>query len=368
MKRIFLYAYDRRNLGDDLFVHTVAKRYLDTQFYIWSSKKNQQTFACLPNLKVIDQGSRLVHFLQKLRPSLVARYKASLEGRCDAVVYIGGSIFMEYPNWEQISTWWEYESENRPFYVLGANFGPYHTEAYREKMAGIFAKMQDVCFRDRYSYDLFRNVDTVRQAPDILFSYPMPKVPVKGKQIFVSVINCAGRDEHHGLVSYNACYVANMAKILQGYLDDGCSLILASFCKEEGDEDGIKKIVAAMGYAGNLRIRALCYDGTNAHELTTAIAESEYVIATRFHGTILALAAGRPVLPIIYSDKTLHVLEDMGFDGVTFDLRQDQLWDYAESRQNLQVPATSSIAAQREAAQRHFSRLDQQLHLVEKKL
>ena len=99
MKKAFLYAYDRQNLGDDLFVHAITGRYPNTQFYMWSDRKNQETFSCLPNLTVIDKDSRFVHLLHKLRPSLVARYRAWLEKRCNAVVYIGGSIFMEYPNW-----------------------------------------------------------------------------------------------------------------------------------------------------------------------------------------------------------------------------------------------------------------------------
>lgn len=347
MKKAFLYAYDRQNLGDDLFVHTITGRYPNTQFYMWSDPKNQETFSCLPNLKVIDKDSGFVHFLHKLRPSLVARYRAWLEKRCDAVVYIGGSIFMEYPNWEQLCTWWEYEAQNRPFYVLGANFGPYHTEGYREKMAEIFANCRDVCFRDRYSADLFPGL--VRQAPDILFGYPMPKATVKPNQVFVSVINCAGRDESHDLKDHDGRYVANMAALLQQLLDGGKSLILASFCKEEGDEEGIRKILTAMGAQNDPRIRTLFYDGTNAEALTTAIAESAGVIATRFHAVILAMAAGRPVLPILYSDKTKHVLEDLDFCGAMYDLRENAPWATAE------MTAATTPAAE---AARHFEKLD----------
>ena len=354
MKKVFLYAYDRQNLGDDLFVHTITQRYPDVQFYMWSDRKNKKTFADLPNLKVIDRDSRFVHALNRLRPSLVARYKAMIEGRCDAVVYIGGSIFMEYPNWEQICSWWEWTAKNRPFYVLGANFGPWHTEAYREKMAEIFAHCKDVCFRDRYSYELFWDVDTVRVAPDILFSYPMPQVPIREKQVFVSVINCAGRDESHNLDSCDARYVENMAKLLNGYLSEGCQLVLASFCKEEGDEEGICKILAAMGCENNPRVQVLCYDGTNAEALTRVIAESEGVVATRFHATILALAAGRPVLPIVYSDKTKYVLEDLGFDGVVYDLRREEDWWWhggCGNQTDLRVPTME--------AQGHFVKLDE---------
>lgn len=351
MKKAFLYAYDRKNLGDDLFVHTIAKRYPEVHFYMWSNRDNKQTFSCLQNLKVIDKDSRFVHLLHKLRPSLVARYKSMIEERCDAVVYIGGSIFMEYPNWEQICTWWDWTAKNRPFYVLGANFGPYHTEAYRAKMEEIFKDCRDVCFRDKYSAGLFPGV--VRQAPDILFGYPMPKVPVKEDQIFVSVINCAGRDESHNLNDHDGRYVANMAGLLRQLLDEGKKIVLASFCKEEGDEEGIQKILAAMGCENDPRIRVLCYDGTNADKLTCAIAESAGVIGTRFHATILAMAAGRPVLPIVYSDKTKHVLEDLGFAGTVYDLRENTPWTAVQM--TMIIPPTTE-------AEGHFEKLDQVLN------
>lgn len=350
MKKTFLYAYDRRNLGDDLFVEHIARRYPDAQFYIWSGAENEAAYGSIPNLKWIDPDSWVVRSLRKLRPSLVARYRAWLENRCDAVVYIGGSIFMEYPNWEQISTWWEYEAKNRPFYVLGANFGPYRTEGYREKMEAIFKDCRDVCFRDKYSAGLFPGV--VRYAPDILFSYPMPKVPVKENQVFVSAINCAGRDESHYLNDHDTRYVANMAVLLQQLLDEGKQLVLASFCKEEGDEEGIRKILAAMGAQDDPRVRVLCYDGTNRQEMVTALAESALVVGTRFHAAILALAAGRPVLPIVYSDKTKHVLEDLGFTGTVYDLREDAFWTTVKT-----ATAVTPVAE----AEGHFKKLDQVL-------
>lgn len=326
MKKIFLYAYDRQNLGDDLFVHTIANRYPDAKLYMWSTADNKNTFATLPNLKVIDRDSRLVRFLSRLRPSLVSRYKAWFERRADAVVYIGGSIFMEYPNWAQLSTWWDWTATNRPFYVLGANFGPYHTEAYRERMADIFSKMKDICFRDRYSYDLFSNVDTVRCAPDILFSYPMPKIQIEKGRIFVSVIDCSGRDEAHSLSKFDGSYVRNMSSLLNDYLSKGFSVTLSSFCEEEGDENGIKKILHRIDASYKSKVNVLNYNGTNAEDITEAISASELVIATRFHATILALAAGRAVLPIIYSDKTKNVLNDLGFQGTVFDLRNESDW------------------------------------------
>lgn len=364
MKKIFLYAYDKQNLGDDLFVHTITKRYPDVQFYIWSDRGNRKTFQALPNLKVLDKNGALVRMLNWLRPSFVSRYRAWLENRCQAVVYIGGSIFMEYENWEQILTWWEYEAKNRPFYIMGANFGPYKSEGFRNKLADIFRDAKDVCFRDRYSYEKFCEVPTVRCAPDILFSYPMPKVPVIEKQLFVSPIDCASRGEgENSLSAYSENYISTLSGLLKHYLSDGYRLVLASFCKAEGDDHAIAQLLSAMSLGqDDPRVRILSYDGTNVDEMTGAIAESEYVIATRFHAAILALAAGRPLFPIVYSDKTIHVLEDIGFQEHFADLRSTEPITYAESRANLDVPQTLDVGKLAKNAQEHFKMLDLRIH------
>lgn len=363
MKKIFLYAYDKQNLGDDLFVHTITKRYPGAQFYMWSDRDNRRVYQALPNLKVLDKDGLWVHFLQKLRPSLVSRYRSWLEKRCQAVVYIGGSIFMEYENWEQILTWWEYEAKNRPFYIMGANFGPYKSEGFRNKLAEIFGNARDICFRDRYSYEKFKDVPTVRCAPDILFSYPMPKVPVVEKQLFVSLIDCESRGEgESSLAGFNEYYISTLCGLLKTYLNDGFHVVLAAFCKNEGDEHAIKKLLDAMNLTPNMtNVKVLSYDGTNAEALTTALAESEYVIATRFHAAVLAIAAGRPVFPIVYSDKTIHVLEDIGFQGNYADLRRMTSITYAESRANLDKPQTLDVGRLAEHAQEHFELLDLQM-------
>ena len=38
---------------------------------------------------------------------------------------------------------------------------------------------------------------------------------------------------------------------------------------------------------------------------------AESVIATRYHAVILSMLFGKKVYPIVYSDKTVHVLEDI---------------------------------------------------------
>lgn len=358
MKRVFLYAYDKINLGDDLFIHCITRRYPGVMFYLWTDIKNKITFQNIPNLKILDKDARSVHILNKIRGSFSVRYKNWWEKRCNASVYIGGSIFMEYGTWRNQTTWLEYQAENRKFFILGANFGPYKTEAYREKLNEVFLKMEDVCFRDKYSQNKFIGNSKVRYAPDILLSYTMPRRSIKKKQIFVSVIDCAGRDD---IKIYEKSYIGNMTKILKRYLDEGCSVILASFCKEEGDEKAIQNLSLTLDYSSGSKIETIGYNGTNAELVLGKLAESEYVIASRFHATILAMAAERPVLPVIYSDKTLHILEDMKFEGVTFDLRKNKNWDYMRSRKNWDHPVELLNGDFKVASENHFKKLDRLL-------
>lgn len=364
MKKVFLYAYDRRNLGDDLFVHTIVKRYPDTRFYMWSDKTNQTTFQSLHNLKVMDKDSVFVQLLKRIRPSFVSRYRAWMESRCQAVVYIGGSIFMEYENWKQILNWWEYEAENRPLYIMGANFGPYRSEAFRNKLAEIFCSSRDVCFRDQYSYKKFCKIPTVRYAPDILFSYPVEKTDVIHKQIFVSPIDCSTRGEgEHTLSAYSDNYFSTLRRLLNNYLEDGYCLVLASFCSEEGDDQAVKKLLGALSLTeDDHRVKCLFYDGTNIKDMLAGISSSEYVIATRFHAAILALVTGRPVFPIVYSDKTINVLQDIGFRGNYADLRDLEPISYEYSKFNLEHSQNIDAEHLARMAEGHFSMLDQCLN------
>lgn len=59
-------------------------------------------------------------------------------------------------------------------------------------------------------------------------------------------------------------------------------------------------------------VRTILY-ANNDHEILSEISASEYVIALRFHATVLGLAAGCKVLPLLYSNKTRHVFEDLEY-------------------------------------------------------
>lgn len=361
MKRIFLYAYDRINFGDDLFIRTICRRYKNVKFYIWSYKYNKDVFKNIKNLIVIDKNSRPLKFLENKITPLFSRYYSFMEKRCDAIVYIGGSIFIEYDNWQQSFVWWDYEALNRKFYILGANFGPYKTEEYRNKLASIFNNVQDICFRDKYSYNLFSDVKKVRYAPDILFNYQCKTTETK-KQIFISVIDCLSRESGlDKLCDKEENYINILLKYIGIYVNKGYTVVLSSFCKIENDEKAINKILDRIDSNVERSVKIVNYNGENTDNVVSAMAESEFVIASRFHGTVLGFALDKPVLPIVYSDKTINILKDLSFKGRYIDIRKINSESYVELDNNYDFQRIADIQQIRKDSEKHFEKLDKLL-------
>lgn len=360
-KKVFLYAYDKVNLGDDLFIRTIVNRYPAVTFFLWSNKENKKIFEDCKNLVVVDRDSKFNQFLNKVRASLSVRYQERLKKKCVAVVYIGGSIFMEYPSWKNIMEWWNYQSSHYPFYVVGANFGPYQSKEYKDAMGKMFINLKDVCFRDKYSYNLFQKFDTVRYAPDILFSYPMPIVEKKKKQIYISVINCI--EKENGKYKCYALEYENMINtITNHFLNNGYYIKLVSFCKEEGDEEAVRRIKNMFCNHDRYEyIQELNYNGYNYEKVLYELACSEYVIATRFHAIILSLVAKQKVFPIIYSDKSVNMLKDIRFSGEYLILSKIGNFDLENIYYNLENRVQIDISDIITKSQNHFTEVDKLL-------
>ena len=148
--------------------------------------------------------------------------------------------------------------------------------------------------------------------------------------------------------------------LLNDYLHNGYTLTLSSFCKEEGDEEAIARLRAKMGIEDtDPRVKNVFYNGKNEDEVLAAMASAEGIIATRFHAAILGLVAKRPVLPIVYSDKTLHVLEDIGFTGKVLDLRKGDSITFEEAQENFQKICLPDVDKLAKEAEQHFAKLDE---------
>ena len=173
--KIYVDAYLSKNLGDDLFINILTKRYPQHQFYaISKGEKGYNT----KNFKVYS-NTYIFKILKKFQ------WEKYLANHYDTVVTIGGSMFMERGDTNR-----DFSMGKNKRYVLGINFGPYKTQEYYNNIYNMLSDVEDVCFRDKYSYNLFKELPNARQAADIVFSMDTSNIKITNrKRAIISIIS-----------------------------------------------------------------------------------------------------------------------------------------------------------------------------------
>ena len=302
MKKVFIMAYLRKNLGDDLFVKMLLEKYKNIDFYIKYDKHEYLDFLKnYDNLHILDGKDTD----EELYNSDVNEY--------DAYIYIGGSIFMEGGlSYNLSEKFYDFvrrcKENNKPFCYISCNYGPYKTQEYFELSRNNFKECTDICFRDLYSHSLFSDIETVRYAPDFAFSYNIPDVPKMKNSIGISVIDLGIRDD---LKSKHDEYINFLCRNINNYINSGNQVYLFSFCEHEGDEITIDKII--NNFPNETRIHAVKYSG-DIDEFLQTYNQMEYMICARFHAMILSTIAKQKIYVMSYSKKVDRVIEDLELD------------------------------------------------------
>lgn len=302
MKKVFIMAYLRKNLGDDLFVKMLLEKYKNIDFYI---KYDKHEF-----LDVLKKYENL-HVLhgkdtdEELYNSDVNEY--------DAYIYIGGSIFMEGGlSYNLSNKFYDFvrrcKENNKPFCYISCNYGPYKTQEYFELSRNNFMECTDICFRDMYSHSLFSDIETVRYAPDFAFSYNTPETPKIDGSVGVSVIDLNIRDD---LKEKHNQYINFLVRNIKNYISSGKSVYLFSFCEHEGDEKTIDEIMNI--FKNESKIHVVKYNG-DIDEFLNEYNQMEYMICARFHAMILSTIAKQKIYVMSYSKKVDRVIEDLELD------------------------------------------------------
>lgn len=310
--KVYLNAYLNKNLGDDLFIKIITDRYPSVVFYT-HSVYNYHNFA--NNLKIKNQNfyTKLDKITKKYNNgnNILTKFIHKIKyTNIDSIVFIGGSIFMQ-KSFENTDIYYKYyKLGKKPYYFIGANFGPYFNEAFISNHVNLLKNANDVCFRDTFSKSLFPNIPSIRTASDLVLGMDDFKNIETKKQILISVIDLNIRPD---LIEYISDYETAISQLAKLYSTLGYNVILMSFCKKEGDEEAITRILSLIDSEKYSSISKYFYNG-NIDESLDIIKSSEKIFATRFHAMILALKFTKELVPIVYSNKTLNYLNDINFN------------------------------------------------------
>lgn len=314
MNRIFVHAYLAGNFGDDLFVYILCKRYPKTQFSIIADSSYKETFQDIRNLKVYGYDDAIVKgwnaFWKRLRNVDRGFWKMLLK-LSDAVVHIGGSSFVQH--FDDYSAFFEYDKTlrrlSRRMYLIGANFGPYTDEQYYHQYYELFRKYNGICFRDQYSYQLFKDLSNVRFAPDVAFNMGSSENKrTSEKKVLISVIDLEERNGKYPIAQYMKLYERTMQRIAEYYLERDYSVVFMSFCESQGDEKAINRIIGRMGKTENV---GTYFYHNKIEEVLALFSEAQIVVGTRLHSIILGWLNRKKVFPVVYDKKTQNILNDL---------------------------------------------------------
>lgn len=354
-----IYSYANFNLGDDLFIKLLCERYPNTQFGLYAPKRYKSIFKDLDNIVIHPRDSifyaGLTAILKIFKINISIRKLIAM--KYDAVVHIGGSIFMQSPGWEKRIKHRK-KVYNKPFFLLGANFGPFTDEKYYRKYKEIIKEYTDVCFRDQQSYEMFKDLGNVRVSSDIIFQLENDNegFPQK-KTVLISVIMPSKREGYQGV---DEKYYEKIRDIAVNFIQKGYEIILMSFCEKEGDEEAVNTIYSLIPSKLQVNVKKHYYR-ENIDKTLNIIKVSSFIIATRFHSMILGWVYNKPVYPIVYSEKMTNVMKNVGFNGGYVELKEINKLNQDEVVDSLLKNKLINISYFAKDAENHFIELDKYL-------
>ncbi len=330
-KSVMLYGYYGMNLGDDLFFEKLLTRYPDVMFFVYFSQNYRAFFEKYDNVKFYAIEDDFVRRINQIGTKVKIRelFELLLLMRSDATVHIGGSIYQQVGDYNL-----DYNMRKRrkqpfkPFFSISCNFGTFKDQTFKNMWRRQFVKYKDICFRDKYSYNLFSDIKAVRYAPDLLFSYKKPDAAEIAGSVAISVFN-PFLEIRKISPAVGEAYRATLVKTICDLVSQGRQVSLVGFCTFEGDSAFIDDLLEHIPLKIREYVCVKNYSFETKQDIINLLASSEYIIGTRLHSIILGLAWGKKVIPIIYNSKIKHILCDIKYNQLTIDL--DEISKYAQS-------------------------------------
>ena len=344
---IYVDAYFKQNLGDDMFVDLLTRMFPEYKYYLFCEPCFSRAFQGNSRCIIPSQITyRFYYYLSEIfgvqRKNFFAAFLAKVN------VLIGGSVFIEPTEWKARNR--KYKNNGKQFYI-GCNFGPYKHNSFYRDVYNRLLNIMSIYFRDKYSYGMFSTLPNVHYAPDCLFSYPYKKYQKDEKLIGISVIDFARKT---GLENMTDKYYSTLADLIKAIKNKGFRVRLLSFCVDEGDTKAVGQLLEKVDDSKDIEIRE--YVG-NIENFLESIGQCQCVFSTRFHGMIIGWSMGKNVVPIIYSDKQRTVIDDIGYKGLIWDAREERNTDSIDLWGEIMNNEVPNVDVLKERSKEQFSSL-----------
>ena len=218
-----------------------------------------------------------------------------------------------------------------PFSLVSVGAGPIAHPVSARLMRRAILLANWCTYRDFVSYRFMRSLGVAPESdsvvPDIVFALPCPsstRPPLAaGHEIVVGVGVMAyygwDNDEHEGHDIFRT-YVRELALLVHGLLERDRRVRL--LVGQDSDVVAVEAVLEELrNYRSLPRDSELSFTpATSMEQLLSQIADTDAVIATRFHNVVGALMTGRPAISIGYAEKNAELLERVGLGRYSHDV------------------------------------------------
>lgn len=197
----------------------------------------------------------------------------------------------------------------KPVYVIGVGAGPLNRPEIRNAVRAALNSVDLVCVRDARSKDALvdckvaeENIDvTADVVPSMSVSIPAISRPNNSKRIAFILREWPGIDKR------------NLASLLERLVGRGFEVSMLCF-EPTGDAAFYSEVI---GYCDPITLGSVSIvKPDTVEDAIRLVAEAGLVVSMRYHGCILAMMLGKPLIPVEYEYKVRSLALGLGLDDL----------------------------------------------------
>jgi polysaccharide pyruvyl transferase WcaK-like protein len=206
---------------------------------------------------------------------------------------------------------------------LSTGAGPIRNRANKFLMLKALRMADYRSYRDQAAFNYLHSIgyDTSvdRLYPDLVFSLPKASLSIPKKSpstptvVGLGLINYYGHQYEPGVGErIYQDYVSKIKHFAAWLLHEG--YIIRVLSGDRSDRWPAQDLVESVSKEGkpDWRERLIVQEMTDVNELFNQIAETDLVVASRFHNVLCALMLERPVISLSYHEKNDFLMKEMG--------------------------------------------------------
>lgn len=284
--------------------------------------------AAIPTVIKPSGPLRILNRLMLRFPSAIASWIHSFRvlGRFDVVVVAGTGVFDDFRDtpfgWPSRSLRWTLASRLRGvrYAYVSVGAGPLVNPISRWLMKTAAQLADYRSYRDEDSHRFMKSIgvdkpgDTV--VPDLAFLLPrQPDAPRAGEGLTIGVGVMTYSGWHHSDAAYDA-YLDLHERLIR-WIEGQGHTVKAVIGQTPAD---LKAVDALEARLGKKLLSAEERAMSSIHDAMSAIAETDFVVASRYHVQIAALKMRRPLISLGYGPKNDALMQAAGLEDLIHDV------------------------------------------------